>query len=60
MHTNKVSLILKSFSLFTDGAGRLFSDNPYENDFHELSDEEITELKGLLEFIVKTRQQAAN
>ena len=49
----------KSFSLFTDGAGRLFSDNPYENDFHELSDEEITELKGFLEFIVKTRQQAA-
>ena len=49
----------KSFSLFTDGAGRLFSDNPYENDFHELSDEEITALKGLLEFIVKTRQQAA-
>ena len=26
----------KSFSLFTDGAGRLFSDNPYENDTLQL------------------------
>ena len=50
----------KSFSLFTDGAGRLFSDNPYENDFHELSDEEITELNGLPEFVVTPRHLAAN
>lgn len=49
----------KSFSLFTDGAGRLFSDNPYENDFHELSGKEIAELRGLLELIEQTRQQAA-
>ena len=49
----------KSFSLFTDGAGRLFSDNPYENDFHELSGEEIAELRAFLETVVQTRQQAA-
>ena len=48
-----------SFSLFADDDGHVYSDNPYEGDYHKVTPDELDKLIASLEAIKQVRQQAA-
>ena len=48
-----------SFSLFAGDDGQVYSDNPYEGNYHKVTPDEIDKLIASLEEIKQVRQQAA-